>query len=94
MKKLEEGMEPCPFCGRPAEIEHNATMIRLGCSGRRDCPGHNSSWTVHENLEKGLERWNRRAGSVDERETVVHCCGSQGFDPTKGDSCPACETDE
>ena len=66
-------VEPCPFCGKPAEIErdsdHHGSWFNLGCSdhwGKRDdgkhCIAGRMFYTESERTEEEcITLWNSRA---------------------------------
>lgn len=66
MSEIE--LKPCPFCGKPAQLEedadHHGEFFSLGCSSGYDsgCPGHHVFYTeAAEDRNKCITAWNTRA---------------------------------
>lgn len=74
----EPELRPCPFCGAPAELEHDndhhGEWFNLGCSRHWDrvdndehCPAGRLWYTAEPSEEaEAIRRWNTRAENTTE----------------------------
>jgi hypothetical protein len=88
----------CPPCPRCAALE--AEVARLtGLIEKAWHAGYQEGFSECSGLEHGLEEVGADEGYKDFQQRsglapaakVEHFCGLQGFNPMKGDTCPACE---
>ena len=68
MKASESKLEPCPFCGSPAEITpelFGTGGYRIGCASKpTTCPGCIRWSAYYRSEEFAIAAWNRRAYEI------------------------------
>lgn len=86
-----KGLEPCPFCGTTADLEHDGYAQAVSPWGRILCHRCDVRGPVVENANRdcAIEAWNARAisSAISEREGLVRslvyalkiACGRAGM---------------